>query len=200
VAMTHEQRKEKRKEWDTRYREKHLEDVRKRSRGWAAKERKENPEAAREAWGKSNAKRYRDNKEKVVLANKASAEKRRARDPEGYREARRLRQHNLRKTSLNYRISQNLRSRLYSALRGYERGKVSAVRHLGCTVPELRARIEAMFEPGMRWDNYGEWHIDHVLPFGGFDLTVESNVEMLCHYSNLQPLWAEENLKKGAKK
>jgi len=49
----------------------------------------------------------------------------------------------------------------------------------------------------MSWDNYGEWHIDHIIPL--CSATTVEELEKLCHYTNLQPLWAEENLFKGGK-
>ena len=69
---------------------------------------------------------------------------------------------------------------------------------VGCTVPEVREHIESQFKDGMSWDNWGEWHIDHIKPFAAFDLSKESEQRLACHYSNLQPLWAADNLKKGA--
>jgi hypothetical protein len=74
----------------------------------------------------------------------------------------------------------------------------SPVRDLGCTVPELKLHLEALFQPGMSWDNYGEWHIDHIKPLAKFDLTDRDQFVQACHYTNLRPLWAEENLSKGA--
>lgn len=61
--------------------------------------------------------------------------------------------------------------------------------------------LEAKFAPGMTWDNYGVdgWHIDHIMPLAAFDLTDEQQRQQACHYTNLQPLWAAENLAKGAK-
>jgi len=62
------------------------------------------------------------------------------------------------------------------------------------------AHIEKQFKPGMNWENYSlyGWHIDHIRPCASFDLTKEEEIQKCFHYSNLQPLWAEENLKKAA--
>ncbi len=95
-----------------------------------------------------------------------------------------------------------LRTRLYLALRsqGLRKSKEnSAVRDLGCTIPEFRAHMEEQFSPGMSWDNHGQWHIDHIRPLSSFDLRDPDQIRSACHYSNLQPLWATDNLKKGAK-
>jgi hypothetical protein len=97
------------------------------------------------------------------------------------------------------RLSTNLRSRLNRAIRGsYKSG--SAISDVGCTIPELKAYLESKFKPGMTWENYGRtgWHIDHIEPLAKFDLTDREQLLQACHYSNLQPLWAEENLMKGA--
>ncbi len=71
---------------------------------------------------------------------------------------------------------------------------------LGCTVQELKQHLESQFEPGMSWDNYGlhGWHIDHIKPCAKFDLSKESEQHKCFHYTNLQPLWAEENWSKGS--
>ena len=68
---------------------------------------------------------------------------------------------------------------------------------LGCTWEELKKHMESQFTNGMSWDNRGEWHVDHIIPLST-GKTIDE-VKRLCHYSNLQPLWAVDNLKKGAK-
>ena len=68
---------------------------------------------------------------------------------------------------------------------------------LGCSIEELKKHLESQFQPGMTWENHGEWHIDHIFP-----LSLAKDCEMIkkaCHYTNLQPLWAKENLSKGSR-
>lgn len=66
---------------------------------------------------------------------------------------------------------------------------------LGYTPQELKMHIEAQFKPGMNWDNYGKWHIDHIIPISSAKTLYEGI--KLSQLDNLQPLWAEENLIKG---
>jgi hypothetical protein len=73
----------------------------------------------------------------------------------------------------------------------------SAVSDLGCSIPELKAYLEKMFQPGMTWENWGAWHIDHIIPLASFDLTDREQFLKACHYTNLQPLWAPDNQRKG---
>jgi hypothetical protein len=51
----------------------------------------------------------------------------------------------------------------------------------------------------MSWNNWGKWHLDHIIPLASVDLTVRENVLKVCHYTNIQPLWAEDNIRKGCK-
>lgn len=104
------------------------------------------------------------------------------------------------KEDIQYRLSMQLRRRFSSAVQGKTKGG-SAVRDLGCTIVELKAHLESKFWPGMTWDNYGlkGWHIDHIIPLSSFNLEDPDQVKKACHYTNLQPLWAEDNLKKGDK-
>lgn len=68
---------------------------------------------------------------------------------------------------------------------------------LGCGIAKLKAHLAKNFEPGMTWDNWGDWHIDHIKPLTAFNLNDNEELEKACHYSNLQPLWARDNLRKS---
>jgi hypothetical protein len=98
---------------------------------------------------------------------------------------------------LNTRIRNNLRGRLRAALHGeYKSG--SAIEDLGCSIQEFKLYIENQFQPGMTWENYGKWHLDHIIPLASFDLKKRSELLEACNYLNIQPLWALDNLAKGA--
>lgn len=68
---------------------------------------------------------------------------------------------------------------------------------LGCTVAELRHHLESLWTPGMCWENYGEWHIDHRKPIAAFWLSEPAEQRACFHFTNLQPLWAADNYRKG---
>lgn len=103
---------------------------------------------------------------------------------------------NRRKTDINFRVVDNLRKRLRSALKyNYKSG--SAVLDLGCTIEYFKKWIENQFRNGMSWENYGKWEIDHQIPLSIVDLTDRDNLLQVCHYTNLQPMWKDENRKKG---
>lgn len=97
----------------------------------------------------------------------------------------------------NRHISRNLRSRLNKAIgHGWKTG--SAVADLGCSIDELKAHLESKFTEGMTWETYGRtgWHIDHIKPLCRFDLKDEVQLKEACHYTNLQPMWWDDNLRK----
>jgi hypothetical protein len=103
-------------------------------------------------------------------------------------------------TSRECPLARGLRNRMNQALRRSAKGG-SAVRDLGCTIPELRAHLEAQFAPGMSWDNWttNGWHIDHIIPLAAFDLADRKQFQKAAHFTNLQPLWAADNYSKGAR-
>ena len=100
------------------------------------------------------------------------------------------------KTDSNYRITKLLRRRVYGFVKNK---KFKTMELLGCSIKKLWEHLESKFQPGMTKENHGKWHIDHIKPCISFDLTDPEQQKICFHYTNLQPLWAEDNLKKGAK-
>ena len=107
---------------------------------------------------------------------------------------------NKRKTDVHFRIKHNLRKRLGEVLKGRSKSK-HTLELLGCEYDFFIQYIEGQFVDGMSWNNYGYrgWHIDHKMPCDRFDLSKPEEQEKCFHYSNLQPLWAIDNMKKGNK-
>jgi hypothetical protein len=103
----------------------------------------------------------------------------------------------------NYKIRGQISGRIHNAIKACKNAikSNSTMRLIGCTVPELKIHIEKQFKPGMEWSNHGlrGWHIDHVKPCAVFDLKNPEEQKKCFHYSNLQPLWAKENLEKSDK-
>ncbi len=107
---------------------------------------------------------------------------------------------NRKKTHLPTKIRNKLSSRLKDFLKTHNKDKSkSIVDFLGCTIEEFIVYIESKFQPGMTWDNYGlkGWHFDHIKPVSAFDPNDENDLNKMSHYTNLQPLWAKDNLSKG---
>jgi hypothetical protein len=99
-----------------------------------------------------------------------------------------------------FKLTKNLRSRLYHALIKQKANKNNKTLELTCcTISFLKVYLEAKFTEGMSWENYGKWHIDHILPCCSFDLKNAEEQKVCFHYTNLQPLWAKDNLSKGGK-
>lgn len=101
---------------------------------------------------------------------------------------------------IQYKLALHLRNRINCFIKKNVRPG-SAVKDLGCTLGEFKLYIESKFQPGMSWENYGlyGWHIDHIYPLSKVDLTNKEQFLKACHYTNLQPLWAKDNLKKKNK-
>jgi Uri superfamily endonuclease len=89
------------------------------------------------------------------------------------------------------RFKTNLRSRVSHAL---SRNSKSASTEIlvGCSMDELRAHLESQFTDGMTWDNYGEWHVDHIKPCAMFDFSVDSHQFECFHYTNMQLTASEQ--------
>ena len=106
-----------------------------------------------------------------------------------------------RQVDLDFKLAFTLRCRLANVIKRNEKVG-SFISDLGCSVVELKTYLESKFQSGMTWDNWSQngWHIDHILPLSSFDLTNREEFLKACHYTNLQPLWAEDNRSKGGAK
>lgn len=93
-----------------------------------------------------------------------------------------------------FKLSRNIRIRINKFVKNKSK---STEIILGLPHNKLKEYLEKKFKDNMSWDNYGEWHIDHIIPLSS--ASSEDEIYKLCHYTNLQPLWAEDNLKKSNK-
>jgi hypothetical protein len=97
-----------------------------------------------------------------------------------------------------FRVRRTIATRIWHALKGTCKSKRTR-ELLGCHQDDFKIYIEKLFLTGMSWENYGNWHVDHIIPCDSFDLSTEENQRKCFHYKNLQPLWAADNLSKGCK-
>jgi hypothetical protein len=95
-------------------------------------------------------------------------------------------------------VSDRVRRRINGAFTAYGYKKTSRTAEIiGCSCEELKLHIESKFQLGMTWENRDQWHIDHIIPLA--TAKTEEDVIRLNHYTNLQPLWAADNLRKSDK-
>ena len=161
--------REDNKEYIKKYYEENKEKIRKQMKQRNKKYYEENKEKIRD-----NVKKYREkNKEKIIESRKEYRKKKRKNDP-------------------IYRMRLNIRCMVRRAIKTKRTEEI-----IGCSFQELKLHLESQFTDGMSWENYGQWHIDHIRPLSWFDITNPDEVDIANHYTNLQPLWAEENLSKG---
>jgi hypothetical protein len=97
------------------------------------------------------------------------------------------------------RVRSALRARVQSVFKGYKGERTMDLLH--CSIGFLMNHLESQFQDGMTWDNYGKWHIDHIVPLIYFEGLLQDIgwQRVACHWSNLRPAWAGENLSKGGK-
>ncbi len=108
-------------------------------------------------------------------------------------------------TDLRYRLIVNFRNYVIKALNGSIKKGAKTMDLLGCSIPEAKIHLESLFQPGMTWENWGtyrrngprRWQIDHIRPIASFDLTDPEQQKQCFHWTNLQPLWALDNLIKN---
>jgi hypothetical protein len=146
---------------------------------------------ANKEYRKERAKEYHQaNKERINEKNKKWRQANKERANEYQRERK--------KTNPLFKMKCNLRKRTWEAFKNKGYSKTSKTQEmLGVDWEVAKAHIERQFTKGMNWNNYGEWHIDHIIPLASANNKEE--LMKLCHYSNLQPLWAEDNLSKSDK-
>jgi len=152
---------------------------------------------------------YLKNKERILKVKKLYREKNKEKLLASWRayykrNAKRLNQLKIKyrnkvyKNNPSFRIYTSVRTRILKFISGkYKSSSTSKL--LGCSIEELWQHLESKFQPGMTRSNHGEWHIDHIRPCASFDLSDPEQQKICFHYTNLQPLWAVDNLKKGAR-
>lgn len=163
--------KERHNEMSRKYREENKGSIRIKINEWE-ENNKERLEQTRKEWFEKNR----------LILNKKSSERNKIRS----------------KNDKVFVIKRLVRGRIWHLLKskGLVKNKKTE-EMLGCSFDELKTHLENKFQDGMNWDNQGKWHIDHIIPLASAN-SIEEIVE-LCNYKNLQPLWAIDNIKKGAK-
>jgi hypothetical protein len=189
-----EKNKEELKAYDKKYRQENKEKISKRHKIYHQKNKKaikqrqkEYREENKEALNKRHKEYYQKNKESL------NKQKRKYLN-EYYKKKY--------KTSPTYKFSVIIKKRIHKGLKNVGHKKQSSSEKLlGCSFEEAHSYITSLFKEGMTWKNHGYrgWHIDHVVPIASFNLADPEEQKKCFHYTNLQPLWAEENLKKGSK-
>lgn len=139
---------------------------------------------------------YRKNSEKIKNRVKVWQEENKIRRQGYMKEYTKNRKEN----DVQFKLGRNLRKRIANTLRRNSiKSKLTLV--FGCTLSELKKHLESQFKNGMTWRNWGRegWHIDHIKPISSFNLEDKEEFLKAVHYTNLQPLWAFENMSKHAK-
>ena len=192
-----------------------IEERRAYDREWKRKERLKNPGKAR-AYGrlkyqrlKKDPKKVETRKEYMRVYHKEWMEKNRNNPQRLLRRREWARAWNMKNAKRLYkqrrarpyeRLASVVRARIYDVLKhGYKSDRTANL--IGISIKELKPYLESQFKEGMTWENYGfyGWHIDHRVPLSSFDLSNAEEQKKAFHYTNLQPLWAKENLQKHSK-
>jgi len=175
----YEENKEYIKERRKKYREENKEYIKERGKKYK--------QANKKKIIKYHKEYYKDNKEKIIEYSKEYYKDNKEKINEYNR--------NRKKTDALFKLKCNLRGRTTMAFRnkGYSKN-TKTQQMLGVEWEVAKQHIERQFTKGMNWNNYGEWHIDHIIPLAS--AKTPERLKQLCHYTNLQPLWAEENLSK----
>ena len=105
---------------------------------------------------------------------------------------------NRKKNDVEFALIANMRTRICGYLKSKKISKNNKTFDIvGCTPEQLKEHLQKKFLDGMSWKNRKDWHIDHIIPLSSAD--TEEELIKLFHYTNLQPLWAEDNIKKSNK-
>lgn len=138
-----------------------------------------------------------NNPDKVKLIRRKAHEKRYIEKYDEILEYTNQYRQNRYRNDVEYRLGLLIRGRVKNAVNGKLRIE-KTTELIGCSFAELKAHLESQFKDGMTWENYGQrgWHIDHIIPCAAFDLTDPEQQKKCFHYTNLQPMWCEENQRK----
>lgn len=100
----------------------------------------------------------------------------------------------------NNKIRHNLNKRIAMLMiQNNSRKKNKTIDYIGCDINFFKKWMEFQFQEGMTWENYGKWHLDHVKPCASFNLLNDDDIKECFNWKNIQPLWANLNLKKSNK-
>lgn len=146
---------------------------------------------------KADAKRrYKEDKKKILSRN----EKWHAKNRDYMRSYAREYMLRRKRADLEFRLKTVIRNILSRSLRAGRKARTDRSHiMLGYSAADLRSHIQSIMAPGMTWENYGQWHIDHIRPLSSFDLSKIEQIRAANSLHNLQPMWAKDNLKKGNK-
>lgn len=148
-------------------------------------------------WRKNNQTHVKASMRAWYEANKETRQAYNRRYKQSHRDSINTRREQRKKSDMQYKLRCWISTTTCNAAKGSK--TEGSLELLGCTPAEFRLYLEAQFLPGMSWDNHGEWHIDHVLPISEFDLTDPTQMREAFNYLNTQPMWAFDNISKGAK-
>jgi hypothetical protein len=174
-----------------------------KSNKWQREDRKANPDKYRAA-----DKRYHEkHKDKIKAKNakyraehkeEMKAKRKIVTSTPEWKAKRAKQERERRNSSPKLKLTNAIRTGIH---RGIENKKSKTFIALGYSVEELMNHLESLFQKDMNWDNYGQWHIDHILPLDSFEFssTDDSGFKECWSLSNLQPLWAFDNISKGNK-
>jgi hypothetical protein len=167
-----------RKEWYLKNEEK----VKQQSKKWYLKNKERRAKKSKE-WVIKNKEKHRQLMKKWFSKNKEYIRKKNK---------------ERRETDPIFRMVSNIRRRILSALKGKNKS-ANTMKLLGADIEQVWKHLESTFKPGMTKENHGKWHVDHIRPCSSFDLSKPEEQAKCFHYTNLQALWAHENLSKGDK-